>query len=125
MTDRALIGLSRHTMFLPAFVWKRAIGAAARKTEASLGFMTQQHHDVRNFVVTELPRTGEPMAPEQIAERLSMAVPDVIAILDELEKRMTFLFRNEGGAVVWAYPVTVDETPHEVRFDSGERLFSA
>jgi len=26
--------------------------------------------------------------------------------------------------VTWAYPVTVDETPHHVRFSSGEEAYS-
>jgi hypothetical protein len=54
-----------------------------------------------------------------------MAVAQVRTILDELEKQMTFLFRNEQGAVAWAYPVTIDQTPHRVTFDTGESLFAA
>jgi hypothetical protein len=49
----------------------------------------------------------------------------VNAILDELEKHMTFLFRDEQGAVAWAYPVTVDRTPHHVTFDTGEQVYAA
>ena len=47
------------------------------------------------------------------------------AILDDLEKRMTFLYRNPQGCVTWAYPVTVDRTPHRVEFSSGEKLYAA
>jgi hypothetical protein len=38
---------------------------------------------------------------------------------------MTFLFRNEQGAVAWAYPVTVDRTPHYVTFSTGEQVYAA
>jgi hypothetical protein len=38
---------------------------------------------------------------------------------------MTFLFRNEQGSVTWAYPVTVDQTPHRVTFSSGEQVYAA
>ena len=38
---------------------------------------------------------------------------------------MTFLFRDNHGRVVWAYPVTVEKTPHHVRFDTGEELYAA
>ena len=38
---------------------------------------------------------------------------------------MTFLFRNPAGDVTWAYPVTVDQTPHQVTFSSGEKLYAA
>jgi hypothetical protein len=49
----------------------------------------------------------------------------VNTILDDLEKKLTFLFRNEEGAVAWAYPVTVDKTPHHLTFSTGEQLYAA
>jgi hypothetical protein len=87
--------------------------------------MSPEHHAVRNFAVTELPRAGQPLAPETIARRLDLPLEQVNAILADLEKHMTFLFRNEQGAVAWAYPVTVEPTPHRVTFSSGEKLYAA
>jgi hypothetical protein len=49
----------------------------------------------------------------------------VTDILDELEQHMTFLFRNEYGAVAWAYPVTVERTPHHMTFSTGEQVHAA
>jgi hypothetical protein len=48
----------------------------------------------------------------------------VNALLDELEKKLV-LFRNEQGAVVWAYPATADRTPHHVTFSTGEQGYAA
>ena len=48
----------------------------------------------------------------------------VVEILDELERRLIFIFRPGGRDVVWAYPVTAEPTPHHLDFSSGER-FSA
>jgi hypothetical protein len=63
--------------------------------------------------------------PELIAERLHLSVERVNVILDELEKHMTFVFRNGQGAVAWAYPVTVDRTPHRITFSTGEQVYAA
>jgi len=38
---------------------------------------------------------------------------------------MTYLYRNARGEVTWAYPVTVDHTPHRVTFSSGEQIYAA
>jgi hypothetical protein len=38
---------------------------------------------------------------------------------------LTFLYRGDGRNVDWAYPVTVEQTPHRVTFDNGERFFAA
>lgn len=105
--------------------WEEGLAAVPGHVAAGLAFMTDEHHRVRNFVVRELPRAGSPLTPEFIARSLNLAVARTEVILDELEKHMTFLFRNEQGAVAWAYPVTVDPTPHRIAFDTGERLYAA
>jgi len=60
-----------------------------------------------------------------IAVSLDMRVEEVESIIDELERGMTFLYRGRPEGVTWAYPVTVDSTPHRVTFDSGEQTFAA
>jgi hypothetical protein len=87
--------------------------------------MSEEHHLVREFAVRELPRVGEPLSPEFIAEELSLPVDQVESILDELDKHMTFVCRDAAGAVVWAYPVTAASTPHHLTFSTGERLYAA
>ncbi len=107
MKDRLLRGFGRYMIPIPRMLWQKQISKRAASLKTGLGFMSEEHHSVRNFVVRELPRVGEPLAPGFIAQKLSMPVDRVVVILDELEKHMTFLYRNSEGAVVWAYPVTV------------------
>jgi hypothetical protein len=124
MTDGLLLGLGHYMIPIPRMAWQRLVKARARKIRASLGFMSEDHHRVRDFVVTELPRAGKPVPPESIAEELGLAIPLVRSVLAELEEHLTFLFRDDRGAVTWAYPVTVDETPHHASFSTGEEAYS-
>ena len=87
--------------------------------------MSEAHHLVRYFVVREMPRIGRPIEPALISEELKLPPDRVNTILDDLEQNLFFLFRNEQGAVAWAYPVTVEETPHHLTFDTGEQLYAA
>ena len=88
--------------------------------------MTTDHHLVRNFAVSELPRNhGKPLNPEDIARRLHLPLARVIAILADLQRNLFFLVLNTSGEVSWAFPVTSEETPHRVSFSSGERIFAA
>jgi hypothetical protein len=87
--------------------------------------MSREHHLVRNFVVREMPIAGKPLSPVFIAQKLDLPFERTKIILDELEKHMTFLFRDEQGAVIWAYPVTVERTPHRLTFSTGEQLYAA
>jgi hypothetical protein len=56
---------------------------------------------------------------------LPLTTAQVSLILDELEKNLFFLVRDEQGSVIWAYPVTVGPTPHRLSFNSGEKLYAA
>ena len=124
MKDSLLLGLGRHMIPIPRMVWERVVKARARKTHAGLGFMSEDHHRVRDFAVLELARSGAPLAPEKFAEALDLAVPRVVSILEELEEHLTFVFRGDRRVVTWAYPVTVDETPHHASFSTGEEAYS-
>jgi hypothetical protein len=125
MAGRLLIGLWRHMIPLPRMLWQRRVRRSAQGTRAHLGFMSEEHHLVREFAVRELPRVGEPLSPEFIAKGLNLPVARVNSILDELDKHMTFVCRNAQGAVVWAYPVTAESTPHRVTFSTGEQVYAA
>ena len=53
---------------------------------------------------------------EVISQELKIPLEQVQVILDELQEKLFFLVRNEHGAVIWAYPVTVEATPHKLHF---------
>ena len=110
---------------VPGFLWKRMVRTEGRQGRRRLDFFGPAHHQVRDFVVSEIGRTGRPVPPQQIAERTGLPIERVTQLLDDLEHNMTFLFRSNGHDVDWAYPVTADRTPHRVRLDSGERFFGA
>jgi hypothetical protein len=112
-------------MPIPRAEWEKHLAAAPEHTETRLRFMTEAHHRVRYFVVRELPRLGAPIPPERIAQDLQLPPAQVGAILDDLERNLFFLVRNALGAVSWAFPVTIDETPHRLVFSTSERLYAA
>ena len=87
--------------------------------------MTKDHHLIRYFVVRELPRLAKPIPPEHIAEEFDLTLSKTTAILDDLEKNLFFLVRNDKGEVLWAYPISADKTPHQLTFSSGERINAA
>ena len=125
MKNKLMMGLWRYMLSVPPFLWEKQIVKGKKKFAAHLAFMSPEHRLVHYFTVQELPRVGKPLAPEFIAAALNISVPRIIAILDDLESHMTFIFRNARGEVEWAYPVTVEKTPHHLRFHTGEQLYAA
>ncbi|MES0360907.1 MAG: hypothetical protein ABUK20_08335 [Anaerolineales bacterium] len=125
MNKSLLLGFSRYILPIPRIIWQRVVSNSTSDTQDRLDFMTKDHHRVREHVVLELPKVNAPISPQQIAESLDLPIDRVNFLLDDLEKHMTFLYRNGEGAVTWAYPVTVDQTPHRVDFSSGEQIYAA
>lgn len=125
MNETVLLGRDRQIAEIPRAAWEEHLAQAPDHTQSRLSFMTEEHHQVRHFVVRELPNQGEPIVPEVISQSLQSPLPRVNAILDELERNLFFLVRNDQGAVAWAFPVTADRTPHRLIFSTGERLYGA
>ena len=109
---------------IPRAEWEAELAGAPEAMKKRLAFMTPEHHAVRQFAVAELPRRGHALSTEEIADALPLPPQRVAAIIDELEKALFFVVRLHGG-ISWAFPVTVDETPHTLAFSSGERCFAA
>lgn len=125
MSETILLGRGKEMLSVPRHTWQAHLAAVPEHTRSRLAFMTGAHHRVRNFVVSELPRAGTVLSPAFIARSLDLATDHVRQLLADLEKNLFFLWRDESGAVAWAYPVTVERTPHVIRFSSGERLYGA
>ena len=124
MRDSILLGLGRWMIPIPGMVWRRVVRANASKMAHALRFMTPDHHRVRDLAVERLFRTGTPLPADEIARALDLAPDRVGEILDDLERHLLFLFRRSGSEVTWAYPVTVEKTPHRAIASSGENAYS-
>jgi hypothetical protein len=125
MSNRLMAAIWRLVIPIPPMLWHKQVSSMKGAMRRELGFMSKEHRVVHHFVVRELPRAGKPLSPQFIAGELAIPQERVTVVLEELEKHMTFLFRNDKGEVTWAYPVTVDVTPHHLTFSTGEQLYAA
>ncbi len=125
MEEKILIGRDQEILEIPQATWKQGLAHIPQHSQSRLSFMTHAHHRIRYFVVEEMVNTQKPIEPEFISEGLNMPLDLVKPILEELERNLFFLVRNDQGAVAWAFPVTVEDTPHKMVFRGGERLYGA
>ena len=125
MSNKLMLGLWRYIIKVPPYLWQKQIAQGKRKFEKVHGTLSEEKRLIHHFVVKELPCIGKPLSPELISDKLGFPADRVKDALDSLEKRMTFLYRNGDGDVIWAYPVTVEKTPHKITFDTGEQLYAA
>jgi len=55
MRDTMLQGLGQHLVPIPHFVWQKHVSKAGHDTKAELGFMSEEHHRVRNLWLGNFP----------------------------------------------------------------------
>ena len=116
MEEKILLGQGQKVIVIAEATWKSHLAQVPQHSQSRLSFMTEAHHQIRYFVVKELATTQKTIEPEFISEKLHLPLDQVKSILEELERKLFFLVRNEQGAVAWAYPVTVEFTPHKLKF---------
>lgn len=125
MESKVLLVRNNKITSIPQQVWQSHITEIPEHASERLAFMSDDHHRVRNFVVKELPRFGHPITLEDISSELALTPDRTNMILEDLEQRLFFLVRDDHGAVAWAYPLTVESTPHELLFNNREQLYAA
>ncbi|MBU0514720.1 MAG: hypothetical protein KJ621_08100 [Proteobacteria bacterium] len=123
--NKLMVGLWRLMIQVPPSQWHKQVGQGVKRFRAEQGFMTPEHRRVHHHVVRELPGAAKPLTPEDVARGVGLTPARVGEILDDLEKHQTFVWRDPQGAVTWAYPVTVEPTPHRLTFSTGECCFAA
>jgi hypothetical protein len=121
-----LVGTRETISRVPDTGLKAALAKLPESFAARLAFMTPEHHLVRNFAVRELPfENGRPIKLDRLAITLGLSIKRVQTIVEELERHLFFLVRNEVGDISWAFPVTSEPTPHRLTFSTGEQSHGA
>ena len=119
------LGFRNVSLPVPAFLINRDVGAGIKRAKRKVQQFSAAKKALHHFVVRELPQKGEPLALESIAAGLDLPLEKVARLVAELEQAKTFLFRKNSDRIDWAYPVTVDDTPHKVTFSTGEKVNAA
>ncbi|MBI5843058.1 MAG: hypothetical protein HZB23_00140 [Deltaproteobacteria bacterium] len=125
MKNSLMIGLWRYVINVPPVLWESQVKKTRKRVLRALEDMSPDSRRVHHYLVSKMPETGGPVGPEMVAGDLGLPLSNVLTIMDGLEKRMTFIWRNEKDEAIWAYPVTVEKTPHAITFDTGESLYAA
>jgi hypothetical protein len=67
----------------------------------------------------------EPLTGEMIASELGMCNNLVHEIISKLENLKTFIYREDGKSINWAYPLSLEDTGFKVTASSGAQFFAA
>jgi hypothetical protein len=123
--NKILMGIWHKIIPFPMFMVLTETVKMAKVMKARINKSSEEKKHIHHFVVRELPNAGQPISLAFIARGLKMSVDRVSTLVDEMEKDKTFFNRYHSADINWAYPVTVDNTPHHVTFSTGEQVNAA
>ena len=66
-----------------------------------------------------------PLTAEQVGKELELPVDLAETTIDKLEELKTYLYRSDGKGINWAYPLSLEDTGHQMTDSKGERFFAA
>lgn len=124
-TDKILIGIWRKIISMPPLIYNKEINRFGKIVRARINRLSEEENKIHHFVVRELPNVGKPISFEFIARELNISADRVSSHVEKLEKKKTYFYRYNDEGINWAYPVTVDNTPHHVSFSTGESINAA
>ncbi len=119
------VGISGITFPIPSFIIKKIVSSGIKEARKKVSRFSDLKRQIHHWVVKEIPGRKTPVLLPEIAEHFDQDITTIESIVQELEDEKTFLFRNRSEGINWAYPVTLDSTPHTVTFSSGETVNSA
>jgi hypothetical protein len=119
------VGLWGTTLPIPAFIINKLISSGIKKAKRNVQRFSEDKKKIHHFVVRQLPKAGRPISLDYISDSLKISPEKVERLVNELENEKTFLYRNNSDGINWAYPVTVEKTPHRVIFSTGEQVNAA
>lgn len=121
---KMLMGLRGLMIPIPRVVSDKGLEKGMAGAEAKAARLSEDERRIHHHIVRIMPTASKPIEALQVSEALELPLNMVAETIDKLEEMKTFLFRTDGQGIDWAYPVSMEDTGHEMRCSTGE-LFNA
>lgn len=121
---KMLMGLRGLMIPIPRMVSDKGLEKGVAGAKAKAARLSDQERRIHHYIVRTMPAASKPIEALQVSEALELPLNMVAETIDKLEEMKTFIFRTDGQRIDWAYPVSMEDTGHEVRCSTGE-LFNA
>jgi hypothetical protein len=122
---RMLMGIGKFMVPIPQLVASKGLEKGASGARAKADLLSSEERRIHHFIVNRMAETKTPLTAEQVGKELDLPADRVEATIDKLEELKTFLYRSDGKGINWAYPLSLEDTGHQMTDSTGERFFAA
>jgi hypothetical protein len=112
-------------LHIPPLLSEKGAQKGEKGAKANAESLTDLERQVHHFIVLKMANAKEPITPEMISDEMEIPSEKVSSIIDKLENLKTFIFRSDGKAINWAYPLSMENTGFRLSSSSGKNFFAA
>ena len=125
LKHKMYLGFHGLMMRLPHLLSEKGAKKGEVGAKANSDCLSRQEREVHHFIVQKMATVKDPITAELIADELAMPEDRVLQIVNKLENLKTFLYRDDGERINWAYPLSLENTGFRMTASSGEQFFAA
>jgi hypothetical protein len=119
------MGIGKFMIPIPLAISNSGLKKGVSGAESKAQLLTEEERRIHHFVVRKMASVEKPIRAELVADEIGLPVSEVENAIDKLESLKTFLYRSDGRAIDWAYPLSLDETGHRMTVDTGDQFNAA
>jgi hypothetical protein len=125
LKHKLYMGFSGFMMRMPPLLSDKGRKKGEKGVKANAACLSKEERRVHHFIVMKMAVVKDPITPELIAGELGILIDRVLEIIDKLESLKTFIYRDDGKGINWAYPLSLENTGFRMTASSGEQFFAA
>jgi hypothetical protein len=125
LKHKLYMGFRGFMMRIPPLLSDKGTKKGEKSVKANAACLSEEERKVHHFIVMKMAVVKDPITAELIAGELGMLIDRVLKIIDKLESLKTFIYRDDGKGINWAYPLSLENTGFRMTASSGEQFFAA
>ena len=125
LKHKLYMGFRGFMMRIPPLLSDKGAKKGESGAKANADCLSKEERSVHHFIVMKMAVVKDPITSELIANELGLPKDQVHEIINKLENLKTFIYRDDGKGVNWAYPLSLENTGFKMKASSGEQFFAA
>jgi hypothetical protein len=125
LKHKLYMGFRGFMMRIPPLLSDKGTKKGEKGVKANAACLSKGERRVHHFIVLKMAVVKDPITAEFIASELGMQNNQVHQIINKLEYLKTFIYRDNGKGINWAYPLSLENTGFRMTASSGEQFFAA
>ena len=125
LKHKLYMGFQGVMMRIPPLLSDKGAKKGEKGAKENADRLSKEERRVHHFIVMKMAVVKTPITAELIAGELGMPKDQVQQYINKLENLKTFIYRDDGEGINWAYPLSLENTGFRMRASSGEQFFAA